>query len=58
VTFTPTDSVNYLSAVTSALVTIGGVENPTADMDGDAFGGTINLVIKKAPDYNKNQAKT
>jgi len=41
VTFTPADSANYLSAATSALVTVGGVEDPTADTDGD---GVPNLL--------------
>ncbi len=37
---------------------LSGIEvykSPTADMDGDAFGGTINLVVSKAPDRAKNQ---
>jgi len=41
VSFMPSDSANYLSAVTSTLVTISGVENPTGDSDGD---GTPNLL--------------
>ena len=37
---------------------LSGVEvykSPTADMDGDAIGGNINLIIQKAPDIKKNQ---
>jgi len=37
---------------------LSGVEvykSPTADMDGDAIGGNINLVINKAPDIKRNQ---
>lgn len=36
---------------------LSGVEvfkSPTADMDADAVGGTVNLVIKKAPDELRN----
>jgi TonB-dependent receptor len=37
---------------------LSGIEvfkSPTADMDGDAIAGTINLVIAKAPDVPNNQ---
>jgi TonB-dependent receptor len=37
---------------------LSGIEvykSPTADMDGDAIAGNINLVISKAPDGMKNQ---
>ena len=37
----PSDSANYLSAVTTTLVTVSGVENPTGDSDGD---GVPNLL--------------
>jgi TonB-dependent receptor len=39
---------------------LSGIEvfkSPTADMDGDAIAGTINLVISKAPDIKKNQIR-
>jgi len=39
---------------------LSGVEvfkSPTADMDGDAIGGTINLVVSKAPEVAKNQIR-
>lgn len=37
---------------------LSGIEifkSPTADMDGDAIAGVVNLVISKAPDLPKNQ---
>ena len=37
---------------------LSGIEiykSPTADMDGDAIAGVVNLVIAKAPDLPKNQ---
>lgn len=37
---------------------LAGIEiykSPTADMDGDAIAGVVNLVISKAPDLPKNQ---
>jgi len=37
---------------------LSGIEvykSPTADMDGDAIAGVVNLVISKAPDIYKNQ---
>jgi len=37
---------------------LSGIEvykSPTADMDGDAIAGVVNLVISKAPDISKNQ---
>ncbi|HPT21686.1 MAG TPA: TonB-dependent receptor [Bacteroidales bacterium] len=39
---------------------LSGIEiykSPTADMDADAIAGTINLVIARAPDQPKNQAR-
>lgn len=39
---------------------LSGIEvfkSPTADMDGDAIAGTINLVISRAPDLVKNQVR-
>ena len=39
---------------------LSGIEvfkSPTADMDGDAIAGTINLVISKAPDITRNQIR-
>jgi TonB-dependent receptor len=39
---------------------LSGIEvfkSPTADMDGDAIAGTINLVISKAPEPKKNQLR-
>jgi TonB-dependent receptor len=56
-----TDAINRsvdLSGISPEL--LSGVEvfkSPTADMDGDAFGGTVNLVITKAPDQPKNQIR-
>lgn len=53
------DAINRsvdLSGISPEL--LSGVEvfkSPTADMDGDAIGGTINLVISKAPEVAKNQ---
>lgn len=56
----PSSDANNRSVDLSDISTelLSGVEvykSPTADMDGDAFGGTINLVITKAPDKSKNQ---
>jgi len=37
---------------------LSGIEvykSPTADMDGDAIAGVVNLVISKAPDLSRNQ---
>ena len=39
---------------------LSGIEvfkSPTADMDGDAIAGVINLVISKAPDISRNQVR-
>jgi len=39
---------------------LSGIEifkSPTADMDGDAIAGTVNLVISKAPDLPKNMIR-
>jgi hypothetical protein len=41
VRFTPEDTSNYLDALTYALVTVGGIPNPSQDSDGD---GTPNLI--------------
>lgn len=55
----PTDANDRsvdLSSISPEL--LSGVEvykSPTADMDGDAIGGNVNLVIQKAPDIRKNQ---
>jgi len=55
----PTDANDRsvdLSGISPEL--LSGVEvykSPTADMDGDAIGGNVNLVIQKAPDNPKNQ---
>jgi hypothetical protein len=48
VTFTPSDSANYLSATTSALVTVGGVENPTGDTDGDGLANLLEHALVEA----------
>lgn len=47
-----------LSSISPEL--LSGIEvykSPTADMDGDAIAGNINLVISKAPDVTKNQLR-
>ena len=49
VTFTPNDSANFLSAVTSALVTVGGVENPTGDTDGDGLANLLEHALGANP---------
>jgi subtilisin family serine protease len=48
VTFTPSDSANYLSATTSALVTVGGVENPAGDADGDGLANLLEHALVEA----------
>lgn len=50
------DRSTDLSGISPEL--LSGIEvfkSPTADMDGDAIAGTINLVIAKAPEISKNQ---
>lgn len=49
-----TDRSTELSMISSDM--LSGIElfkSPTPDMDGDAIGGTVNLVVKKAPDEMK-----
>jgi hypothetical protein len=48
VTFTPVDSANYLSAGTSTLITVGGVENPTGDTDGDGLANLLEHALVEA----------
>ena len=48
VTFTPSDSANYLSAGTSTLITVGGVENPTGDTDGDGLANLLEHALVEA----------
>jgi TonB-dependent receptor len=49
-----TDRSTELSMISSDM--LSGIElfkSPTPDMDGDAIGGTVNLLVKKAPDEMK-----
>jgi subtilisin family serine protease len=48
VAFTPNDSANFLSVVTSALITVGGVENPADDTDGDGLANLLEHALVEA----------
>ena len=45
VTFTPMDSSNYLTATTSAFVTVSGVENPSGDNNGDGIPNLVEYAL-------------
>ena len=49
VTFTPADFANYLTASTFASVTVGGVENPTGDADGDGVPNLLEHALAEFP---------
>ena len=56
VKFTPDESSNYLDALTNASVTVGGILNPSQDLDGDGIPNLLEhaLVSFSAPHSNSS----
>jgi hypothetical protein len=58
VTFTPADFANYLTASTFASVTVGGVENPNGDADGDGVPNLLEHALAEFPSPSTGPGST